>query len=329
MTRTRILLAFLMAATVVAAVPGLSDVADAVGAPTAQRGDLSVFPVIYNVGDYNDLALGMRIAPDGSVFIERKSGLVQKYDSVSDTTPTTSINIQDEVYDVWDHGMLGMALDPAFTDRGYIYVLYSYNKANDSAQVPRWGNGGAGDQCPDPPGQYSDGCVTTVRISRFYVDQSGHGGSEQVLVQNDANGGWCEQFTSHSVGSLIFDSFGALYASAGDGASFLASDVGQFGGTMPNRSNPIVKKNPCNDPPGGVGGEMTAPTAEGGSFRAQGARSLVADSYTPYNGAILRIDKDTGAALPDNPLVNNGIPGDDRGLRSAQRLPVQHQARHP
>ncbi len=327
MTRTRILMAVLMAATAVAVVPALGDVANAVDTPSTPRSELSVFPVLYNVGNINDLALGVRIAPDGAVYIERKSGLVQKYDSVSDTTATTVVNLQNAVYDHWDHGMLGMALDPSFTNSGYLYVLYSYNKQPGVATFPRWGSGGAGDQCPTTPGENTDGCVTSVRLSRFLVDSVGHAGSEQVLVDNDANGGWCEQFPSHSAGSLVFDSYGALYASAGDGASFWNTDVGQFGGTLPDSTNPVVKKNPCNDPPGYLGGSMNGTNAEGGAFRAQSARSLVNDAYSPYNGAIIRINKDTGAAMPDNPLVGNGIAGDDRivafGLRNGFRFNIR------
>ena len=63
-------------------------------------------------------------------------------------------------------------------------------------------------------------------------------GSEQVLVED-----WCQQYPSHSTGTVDFGPDGALYASAGDGASFTFTDYGQDG-------NPV---NPCGDPPGGVG----------------------------------------------------------------------------
>ena len=49
--------------------------------------------------------------------------------------------------------------------------------------------------------------------------------SEQVLI-ND----WCQQFPSHTVGTLAFGPDGALYVSGGEGASFAATaDYGQFG----------------------------------------------------------------------------------------------------
>ena len=56
-----------------------------------------------------------------------------------------------------------MALDPGFTTgRPYVYVLYAYDKAPNSTQQPRWGDG-----CPTPPGPTADGCVITGRLSRL------------------------------------------------------------------------------------------------------------------------------------------------------------------
>ena len=67
----------------------------------------------------------------------------------------------------------------------------------------------------------------------------GPDGSEEVLIED-----WCQQYPSHSVGSLAFGADGALYVSGGDGASFNWVDYGQGGSPL----------NPCGDPPGGLGG---------------------------------------------------------------------------
>ena len=67
---------------------------------------------------------------------------------------------------------------------------------------------------------------------------------EQVLVED-----WCQQYPSHSIGTVAFGADGALYASGGDGASFTFADYGQDG-------NPL---NPCGDPPSGPGGVLTLP----------------------------------------------------------------------
>jgi len=142
----------------------------------------------------------------------------------------------------------------------------------------------------EPPGPTSDGCVVSGRLSRLQADPNTNTmtGPEQVLIED-----WCQQYPSHSVGSLVFGSDGALYASAGDGASFTFADYGQDG------SPP----NPCGDPPGGAGATLTPPTAQGGALRTQDLRTS-GDPVT-LDGAIVRVDPATGNGLPSNPLVGH------------------------
>ncbi len=97
--------------------------------------------------------------------------------------------------------------------------------------------------------------------------------------------GWCQQFSSHSIGDLQFDSEGNLWASGGEGASFESADFGQYGEPL----------NPCGDPPAGVGGVETPPTAEGGSLRAQNRKTL--------SGSLIRVDPETGEGVAQNPLA--------------------------
>ena len=138
-------------------------------------------------------------------------------------------------------------------------------------------------------------------------------GSEQVLIED-----WCQQYPSHSIGSLAFGADGALYVSGGDGASFNFVDYGQDGAPV----------NPCGDPPGGVGGTMTPPTAEGGALRSQDVRTT--SDPAGLDGTILRVDPATGAGLPDNPMAveHRSQRTPDRRLRPAQSVPHHHPSRH-
>ena len=64
------------------------------------------------------------------------------------------------------------------------------------------------------------------RLSRIQLAPKGDSFEmveEKVLV-ND----WCQVFPSHSMGTVRMGKDGALYASAGDAASFVAADYGQF-----------------------------------------------------------------------------------------------------
>src|SRR5918995_516011 len=104
--------------------------------------------------------------------------------------PTQFVDLRSKVHDFWDRGLLGMALDPQFTTgRPYVYVLYAYDKAPDSILQPRWGDG-----CPTPPGGTDDGCVISGRLSRLAPN-----GAETVLIED-----WCQQYPSHSTGSIEF-----------------------------------------------------------------------------------------------------------------------------
>jgi glucose/arabinose dehydrogenase len=263
---------------------------------------------------------------DGRVFVAEKSGLLKVFDSLSDTTPTVFADLRVAVYDYWDRGLLGLALHPSFPATPYVYVAYTLDKnpANPLSPIPTWN-----DACPATPGGTTDGCVASGRVSRLTA--SGNAmlpGSEAVLLGmlNDGSGqAWCQQFPSHSLGGLAFGVDGSLYVSSGDGAQFLSVDFGQQGGTLPNPANPLVPRNPCGDPPGGVGGAMTPPNAQGGALRSQSLRR--ASGPVLLNGAVLRVDPDTGAPRPDNALIAHADENARRivgyGLRNPFRIAVR------
>ncbi len=246
----------------------------------------------------------VRFAPDGRIFVAQKPGGIRVFDGPSDTTPTTVANLRPKVDHNWDRGLLGLAIDPGFPARPFIYVLYTHD-APIGGTAPTWN-----DTCPTPPGATTDGCVVSARLSRLQLDGNLMVGDEQVLIED-----WCQQAPTHSIGDLRFGEDGALYVSGGEGASPYFADYGQIG----------IPRNPCGDPPAGVGGTQTPPTAQGGALRSQDLRTP--GDPTTLDGAILRVDPDTGAALPANPLAGSGDPDAARivayGLRNPYRFAVR------
>ena len=247
----------------------------------------------------------VKFAPDGRVFVAEKRGTVQMFDSVADTSPTRVADLRTEVHNFWDRGLLGLALDPAFTTgRPYLYVLYTYD-GPVGGTAPRWGTAGAdSDPCPSPPGATADGCVVSGKLAKLTL--TGTSTSKQDLIHD-----WCQQYPSHSIGDVVFGRDGALYVSGGDGASFNFVDYGQDG-------NPV---NPCGDPPGGVGSTLTAPTAQGGALRSQDLRT--GGDPTGLDGTIIRVHPDTGAALPDNPAAGAADANTRRIIASGLRNPFR------
>ncbi|MGI8686027.1 MAG: PQQ-dependent sugar dehydrogenase [Acidimicrobiales bacterium] len=250
----------------------------------------------------------VRFAPDGRVFVAEKRGVIKVFDNLSDPTATVFADLRTNVHSFWDRGLLGLALDPDLATRPYVYALYTHDAAIGGT-APRWGTAGAdSDPCPAPPGgpgATGDGCVVSGRLSRLQIGAGNvMTGSENVLIED-----WCQQYPSHSVGTVMFGPDKKLYVSAGDGASFTFVDYGQKGQPL----------NPCGDPPAGTGGAQSPPAAEGGALRSQDLRT--GGDPAGLDGAILRVDPDTGAAAAGNP---NAASAD----ANARRI-IAHGLRNP
>ena len=256
----------------------------------------------------------IQFAPNGKIFVAQKTGIILEYDSLTDTTPVTFADLSQEVMDYWDRGLLSMAIDPGLTTgRPYIYVLYSFD-APIGGNAPTWGGTSLQDSCPTPPGANppNTGCVISGRLSRLTVSGNGTGntmtaGSEKVLIN-----AWCQQYPSHSIGTVMMGPDGQLWVTGGEGAAFTTRDYGQY-------------TNPCGDPPSPAGTSLSIPTAEGGSLRAQDA--LTPGDPQGLSGSLIRVDPDTGAASVGNPDYGNTDPNLARILAYGLRNPFRFTLR--
>jgi glucose/arabinose dehydrogenase len=239
----------------------------------------------------------VRFAPDGQVFVAQKNGEILRFDNIEDETPTVFADLRKAVYDNGDRGLLGLEVDPQFPARPYVYALYTFDHVlgeDTPDSFPRWGKGPnyEGDPCPQPGNVGVDACPVSGRLVRITAE-AGKAGPQKVLVTD-----WCQQDSSHSVGGLEIGPEGALFASGGEGASFLQPDYGQLGWPHENQ---------CGDPPGGEG--LKPPSAEGGSLRSQDLvtpfKPLTPSDPTGLAGSLIRIDPDSGAGLPGNPLYSS------------------------
>ena len=239
-----------------------------------------------------NLPTAIAFAPGGKVFVGEKSGIVKVFDSTSDPTATQVVDLRTQVYDVWDRGLLGLAVDPGFgtAGRNFVYVLYTHDH-NPLGNPASWGDG-----CPTPPGINDDGCTVTGNLSRVPVNPTTGvaTGPEQPLITDE----WCQQYPSHSIGHLDFGPDGNLYVTGGDGASFNNADWGQFG-----TAGTPTPPNPCDDPPTPVRTPLSPPGAEGGALRSQSPRRPAGQPIL-LNGAVLRVDPATGNGVAGNPMYN-------------------------
>jgi glucose/arabinose dehydrogenase len=235
-------------------------------------------------------------ASDGRIFIAEKRGLIKEFDGLDDEQPEVLADLRTNVYNGADRGLLGMAIDPHFPARPYLYVTYSLDGGMGNP-VPQWGGDGDHDRCVD----YGGWCVGGGRLSRIAAD-----GSETVLVED-----WCEAYVYHSMGDVNFGPDGALYAGGGDGAHPTV-DYGGVGDPP----------NACGDPPSAAGTALEMPTSEGGSLRAQDL--FTTGDPVGLSGSIIRVDPDTGAAVADNPRATADDDNERRivayGLRNPFRF---------
>src|SRR4051794_6677686 len=178
----------------------------------------------------------VQFAADGRIFVAQQDGRIYSFNA-SGGSKTLFADLSVEVDDEWDRGLVGMALPPTFPSDPSVYVVYTYD-APPGGTAPVWN-----DVCTTPPGPVTDGCVVSARLSK--LTPSGTPGSpvETVLLA-----GWCQQFITHSVGTVMFGHDGYLYVGGGDGASPTNVDYGQYGNTYPGD-----QANPCGDPPSPAG----------------------------------------------------------------------------
>ena len=185
-------------------------------------------------------------------------------------------------------GLLGLALHPELPGDA-VRLRPLQLRRSDRRRLARPGTTTA----PIRPARRRTAASISGRLSRLTADGDAMTGTEQVLLE-----AWGQQFPSHSIGDIHF----------GDGRRALRQR--RRGRELRQRRlRPVrhPRRIPCGDPPAGVGGTQTPPTAEGGALRSQ---SLLRVEGGPAlaNGAVLRVDAD-----------GNAPAGQSRSSRAATR----------
>ena len=128
----------------------------------------------------------LAFTPDGRMLITTQLGAVRVVQNGS-LVSAPAVDLSSRICTNSERGLLGVAVDPAFTSNGFVFLYYSFNKAADC------------------------GSATVNRVSRFAMSGNTLGG-EQVLVDNIPS-----PAGNHNAGDLQFGKDGMLYVSVGDG----------------------------------------------------------------------------------------------------------------
>jgi glucose/arabinose dehydrogenase len=203
-----------------------------------------------------DLVQPTTLEINNGIYVAEKRGVVKRFDSFNDNTPTIAVDIRNRVSNYKDKGLLGMEFDPQ--NPNTLYLLYSKD-APLGRKPPVWR-----DDCNRP-----NGCVTDGELDRIKLNpRTKKMQSREVLV----TGKFPNQSTTHSIGDVEMGRNGKLYMSAGDGALI---GPGPDYGQVPTRP-PIT-----GDPP-----------RAGGALRSQDLETA-GDPIT-YDGAVLEVNPDNG-----------------------------------
>src|SRR5262249_6841757 len=123
----------------------------------------------------------MDVAPDGRIFVCQQTGTLKLIkNDVLQSTPVLTVTVDSN----GERGLLGVVVDPNFTQNNYIYIYYTV---------------------PSPAHN---------RVSRFTMNGDVASG-EVVLLDLDN----LSTATNHNGGALHFGSDGKLYIAVGDNAN--------------------------------------------------------------------------------------------------------------
>jgi glucose/arabinose dehydrogenase len=243
------------------------------------------------------ISTAVAFAPESRMFLALKEGIVRVVQD-GKLLERPFVDLSAIVNKQTDRGLLGIAVDPNFPLKPYVYLSYVY----------------------DPPGYPQDtGGNRLIRVVRFVADAAfGYNvaipGSEEIILGNNSKPEFiagpivgdptspepascrvgltmagapiqdcipCDS-TSHTAGTLLFGADGFLYASLGDGANY--------------------------DRPSQV------------SFNAQDLDAM--------SGRVVRVDPNTGDGVSGNPFFDPNDPGSNRsrvwshGYRNPFRITI-------
>ncbi|MFL6071180.1 MAG: PQQ-dependent sugar dehydrogenase [Actinomycetes bacterium] len=150
---------------------------------------------LFNVDHPTSIAF----TPDARMLVTTDAGLLRVYTNGA-LVPSPALDLSSKICSAGERGMMGIAVDPAFSSNHYIYVFWTFNKFN---------------QCPVGTAE-----TPVNRVSRYTLGNDNHvaAGSGKVIVDNLPS-----PATGHDAGDLHFGSNQLLYISVGDGACQIGS----------------------------------------------------------------------------------------------------------
>ncbi len=256
--------------------------------PLVSNYNVSLVPVVTGL----DQPIKFVFSPlnSSTAYIAEKSGIIEVADIKTGTTKVM-LNIQNEVNDYGDHGLMGIALHPDFANNPYIYAFAVIDPPDTAGKTGNAGPDGGGNRYAQVLRYTADaatGFTTIVPGSRVVLE----GAAGQSL--NDINGHGQTDFTDPAL--------------AGETASDQYIDPARPAPTVVNGFKQDYLKDDSASHIGGAmafgpDGDLYVSVGDGTSYNFADPRAPNVQSLDSFSGKILRIDPMTGQGLADNPFV--------------------------
>jgi len=172
------------------------------------------------------LPTSFALAPDGRIFITEKAGRVRVFRD-GELLGDPFIDMTTEVNDAADRGLMGIAVDPDWPSRPYVYVAFVYDPPEikdrnpSGARVSRVVRLSADPDNLDVAVPGSGVVLLGTNSTADHVGNPDQGDAEPFSCRDDAGQPvrdcMASEGTAHTIDMLRFGPEGALYVSAGDG----------------------------------------------------------------------------------------------------------------
>jgi glucose/arabinose dehydrogenase len=280
------------------------------------------------------------------MLIAQKNGVVRVSEN-GNLLATPFIDISDQVNNIGDRGLLGMAIDPKFSEPGaakrpYVYLLFTYDppetKLNLNPNTNLDGQDKLGNRPSrlirveaDPATNYTTALAGSAVVllgknSTWANTSRPDGNSTQVILNSDGSINYAANFAP----SGIVNQNGQLFANMQDYFNNL--------GNITNIEDYLAsdsESHSVGDLEFGTDGSLFVSIGDGTSYNEVDPRSVRVQDLNNLSGKILRIDPMTGAGMTDNPFYDASKPSSnkskvyDYGLRNPFRFSINEATNTP